>query len=63
MLVHYYIAEKLWEEHEREWEHRVRRGEFIKAEQPKPSIIRRLLSRRRLANTPMEDSHDGCESR
>ncbi|WP_419873467.1 hypothetical protein [Candidatus Pristimantibacillus sp. PTI5] len=63
MLVHYYIAEKLWEERERDWELRVRRGEFMKAEQPKPSFIRRLLSRRRLAYTPMEDSHDGCEPR
>lgn len=63
MLVNHYIAEKLWEDHEREWEVRVRRGEFVEGDQPKASFFRRLFSSRRIADTAKEDSHDASASR
>ncbi|CAM4440291.1 hypothetical protein FHS16_003828 [Paenibacillus endophyticus] len=44
MLPHDYIAEKRWNEQEREWELRVKRGEFLDGTAANRSLIRRWLS-------------------
>lgn len=43
MLLHDYIAEKRWNEQEREWELRVNRGEFLEGMPANRSLLSRWL--------------------